>query len=132
MQSNTAIESWRIDCRLFKKSVLFMMISTVGLFTMSAQGPVHDPSSIIKGDDNRYYVFSTGDGIYGLSSSNAQFTDYREEPAPIDPNNYPSWIDSYVSNFGGNFWAPGVIYMEGYYYLSVLTDKNSISANFVH
>lgn len=117
MQSNTAIESWRIDSRLFKKSILFMMISTVGLFTMSAQGPVHDPSSIIKGDDNRYYVFSTGDGIYGLSSSNAQFTDYREEPAPIDPNNYPSWIDSYVSNFGGNFWAPGVIYMEGYYYL---------------
>lgn len=117
MQSTYLIGASKVYRYQLKKVTLLLMTLFLGALYMSAQEPVHDPSAIIKGDDNRYYVFSTGDGIYGLSSSNPEFTNYREEPTPIDPNNYPSWIDSYVSNFGGNFWAPGIIYMDGYYYL---------------
>lgn len=82
-----------------------------------AQDAIHDPSTIVKGDNNRYYVFATGDGVYCMSSTNANFTDRKVEPTPIDPVNYPAWINSYVTGFGGNFWAPDIIFMNGYYYL---------------
>lgn len=97
--------------------VLFFSLFMGGVTALQAQGPVHDPTAIIKGEDDRYYVFSTGDGVYALSSSNPQFSDFREEPTPLNPEQYPAWIDQYVTDFGGNFWAPGVIYMNGYYYL---------------
>lgn len=97
----------------------FLLFASLLLFSFNsvAEDPIHDPSNIIKGEDGRYYIFSTGNGIYCISSTNTSFTDRRVEPTPLDPNNYPKWIDNYVSGFGGNFWAPDIIYMDGYYYL---------------
>ncbi|MCA1745213.1 MAG: family 43 glycosylhydrolase [Bacteroidales bacterium] len=117
MSTSTTIKSRRSTSRKFKTGMLCLLFLAEGLLRLTAQGPVHDPSTIVKGDDDRYYVFSTGDGIYGLSSSNPQFTNHQEEPTPLDADNYPTWIDSYVTDFAGNFWAPDLIYMEGYYYL---------------
>ncbi|ASB48631.1 family 43 glycosylhydrolase [Alkalitalea saponilacus] len=103
----------------------FFLFCFLGVNVM-AQGPIHDPSHIIKGDDDRYYVFATGlnsdngnttVGIYGVSSSNSNFTNWREEPSPVDHINFPDWINTYVPGFNGHFWAPCIIYMEGYYYL---------------
>ncbi len=102
--------------KIYNAFFLFVALLLFGT-TLYSQEPVHDPSTIIKGDDNRYYVFSTGDGVYGLSSTNPNFTNFKEEPTPLSKTNYPSWIDSYVTNFEGNFWAPDIIYMNGYYYL---------------
>lgn len=108
----------KIKNHFYLRVGLFILTSlAINTIPINGQEPIHDPSTIIKGDDGRYYVFSTGDGVYVLSSSNAQFTDFKEESSPIDPNNYPAWIDSYVTGFKGNFWAPDIIYMEGYYYL---------------
>ncbi|GAO30222.1 arabinan endo-1,5-alpha-L-arabinosidase [Geofilum rubicundum JCM 15548] len=117
MQASSTGKSIKSTSRLLKAGLLCLFFLAAVFMKLAAQGPVHDPSTIVKGDDDRYYVFSTGDGIYGLSSSNPQFTNHQEEPTPLDPNNHPTWIDSYVTDFGGNFWAPDLIYMEGYYYL---------------
>lgn len=110
-----------------KKSLLQLLIANKGLaFSLlltacswgaTAQDPIHDPSTIIKGDNNRYYLFSTGNGVYTMSSTNANFTDRKVEPTPLNPANYPTWINTYVTGFGGNFWAPDIVYMGGYYYL---------------
>ncbi len=101
-----------------KKSLTTITIFLLFLaFSASGQESIHDPSTIVKGDDDRYHVFSTGDGLYHLSASDADFDNWREEPSPLDANNYPSWIDNYVSDFEGNFWAPDLIYMDGYYYV---------------
>ncbi|HKK80814.1 MAG TPA: family 43 glycosylhydrolase, partial [Prolixibacteraceae bacterium] len=114
----TSKAQWNIiHVPIIIKVWIFIISLICGATTIYAQDPIHDPSTIIKGDDNRYYLFSTGDGVYSMSSSNPQFTDYRRETSPLNANNYPAWIDNYVQNFEGNFWAPDVILMDGYYYV---------------
>jgi arabinan endo-1,5-alpha-L-arabinosidase len=51
-----------------------------------------------------------------MSSSNANFTDWRAEPTPFG-NSWPSWISNYVTGFTGNFWAPDVVKIGSTYYL---------------
>lgn len=79
--------------------------------------PSHDPSRMIRNVDGRYWIFTTGDGIFAMSSSNANFTDWRVEPAVFPVGTWPSWINNYVTGFGGHFWAPDVIYVNGQYRL---------------
>lgn len=74
----------------------------------------HDPAGLIK-DGNTYFHFTTGGGIWYSRSSNLTHWD---NPATVFPlNTWPSWINSAVPGFEGEFWAPDVIYMNGYYYL---------------
>jgi arabinan endo-1,5-alpha-L-arabinosidase len=79
---------------------------------------VHDPSSIIK-CGNKYWVFSTGDGIYAQYSTD--LITWTAGPSPFAKWGFPSWISSYAytssTSFEGNFWAPDIIYMNGQYYL---------------
>lgn len=79
--------------------------------------PSHDPSRMIKNVDGRYWIFTTGDGIWCMSSSNTNFTDWRAETTPYTKTNWPSWINNYVSGFTGCFWAPDIIKVGSKYYL---------------
>jgi arabinan endo-1,5-alpha-L-arabinosidase len=92
-----------------------------------AQPPSHDPSRMIRNTDGRYWIFTTGQGIWCMSSSNANFTDWRAEPTPFG-NSWPSWISQYVSGFGGVFWAPDVIKIGSYYYLYYSCAGNGAAA----
>ena len=79
--------------------------------------PSHDPATMVQNVDGRYWIFTTGDGVWAMSSSNADFTNWRPEPTPFAPGTYPSWINNYVSGFNGFFWAPDVIKIGNTYYL---------------
>jgi arabinan endo-1,5-alpha-L-arabinosidase len=82
-----------------------------------AQPPSHDPSTMIKNVDGRYFVFSTGNGIWAMSSSDAEFTNWSAENSPFAHGTWPSWINSYVTGFDGHFWAPDVIKIGNEYFL---------------
>lgn len=84
----------------------------------SAQvAPSHDPSRMIRNVDGRYWIFTTGDGVFAMSSDNANFTNWRVEPTVFPVGTWPSWINNYVTGFGGHFWAPDVINVNGQYRL---------------
>lgn len=88
----------------------------------------HDPSTLIK-DGSKYWIFTTGNGIYAAYSTNLfQWTSAPKTVFPI--GTWPSWINSYVPGFGGNFWAPDCVYMNGKYYMyySCSTFGSSVSA----
>jgi arabinan endo-1,5-alpha-L-arabinosidase len=88
----------------------------------------HDPSTLIK-DGSKYWMFTTGNGIYAAYSTNLfQWTSGPKTVFPI--GTWPSWINSYVPGFGGNFWAPDCVYMNGKYYMyySCSTFGSSVSA----
>ncbi len=95
-------------------AVIFLLLNIS--FT-NAQAPSHDPTAIVRAENGRYWVFTTGDGIWAMSSSNANFTDWRPEPTPFQPGTWPGWINSAVPGFNGAFWAPGITRMNGYYYV---------------
>jgi arabinan endo-1,5-alpha-L-arabinosidase len=62
---------------------------------------------------NRYYVFSTGQGILSKSSADKVFW----SPGPPVFTNVPSWTTNAVSGFTGVFWAPDVLFFNNQYYL---------------
>jgi arabinan endo-1,5-alpha-L-arabinosidase len=97
--------------RVFAASLLFLWVVMA-----NAQPPSHDPSRMMKNTDGRYWIFTTGQGIWCMSSSNTGFSDWRAETTPFG-SSWPSWINNYVTNFKGNFWAPDVIKMNNKYYL---------------
>src|SRR4026208_1853374 len=80
------------------------------------QAPSHDPSTMIRNTDGRYWIFTTGDGVWAMSSSNSNFTDWRVEPTVFPRGTWPGWISNYVTGFQGFFWAPDVIFMNNQYY----------------
>jgi arabinan endo-1,5-alpha-L-arabinosidase len=79
--------------------------------------PSHDPSRMIRNNDGRYWIFTTGNGVFAMSSPNADFSGWRAEPTVFPVGTWPSWINNYVSGFGGNFWAPDVIKVGSQYRL---------------
>jgi arabinan endo-1,5-alpha-L-arabinosidase len=104
------------------KAASWLLCLVASLFllahTASAQvAPSHDPSRMIRNVDGRYWIFTTGDGIFAMSSDNANFTNWRVEPTVFRAGTWPSWINNYVTGFGGNFWAPDVINVNGTYRL---------------
>ena len=79
--------------------------------------PSHDPSTMVRNTDGRYWIFTTRDGVWAVSSSNRDFTDWRPEPTPFAPGTWPSWINNYDDGFNGFFWAPDVIKIGNTYFL---------------
>jgi arabinan endo-1,5-alpha-L-arabinosidase len=79
--------------------------------------PSHDPSRMIRNNDGRYWIFTTGDGVFAMSSPNADFSGWRVEPTVFPVGTWPSWINNYVTGFGGSFWAPDVIKVGSQYRL---------------
>ncbi len=86
---------------------------------------VHDPV-MARGDDGRYYIFSTGMGLDMMSS--ADMVTWLKEPAPLFP--YPQWPLEYVPSYRGHTWAPDIIRHNGLWYLyySCSTFGKNISA----
>lgn len=100
---------------------LIMLILTFCMVKASTQSwpsGVHDPSSIVK-DNNTYWIFGTGDGIYSKYSSD--MVSWSDGPLPFPNNEFPAWILNYAKTttdqFDGFFWAPDIIYMNDQYYL---------------
>lgn len=118
-----------------KKLLFFTLLSIAIIFSLShdvyalkGNTNSHDPSALIK-DGNRYWQFTTGQGIYAAYSYD--LISWTAGPHPIFPvGTWPSWIDTAVPGFNGEFWAPDVIYMNGQYHLyySVSTFGSSKSA----
>ena len=96
-------------------AITFSFLSSLSAYAQ--QAPSHDPSTMIRNTDGRYWIFTTGSGIFAMSSSNPDFTDWRVEPTVFPVGSWPSWINQFVSGFQGVFWAPDVIFMNNQYYL---------------
>lgn len=79
--------------------------------------PSHDPSRMIQNTDGRYWIFTTGQGIWAMSASTTSFSDWQADDTPFPTDSWPSWIANYVSGFAGFFWAPDVIKVGSTYFL---------------
>lgn len=73
---------------------------------------VHDPV-MAKGEDGRYYIFSTGMGVRVLSS--ADMEKWREEPSVL--KEAPQWAVDTVKGYRGHTWAPDISYCNGLWHL---------------
>lgn len=102
---------------LVNKPLFFLtVLSVVVLSSISGQPPSHDPSHMVK-DGGRYYIYTTGDGIWNMSADNPNFTGWRAEALVFEQGTWPGWINGYVPGFNGFFWAPEIIYMNSKWHL---------------
>jgi arabinan endo-1,5-alpha-L-arabinosidase len=96
-------------------SSLLACVVVINVFALKGNDNSHDPSALIK-DGSKYWMFTTGKGIYAAYSTD--LISWTAGPKTVFPiGTWPSWINSYVPNFAGDFWAPDCIYMNGKYYL---------------
>ncbi len=102
------LRALRRVCTTLLPLFAFTLLATSGT-TLRANPGAHDPSRMIQNTDGRYWIFTTGNGIYTMSASSTAFTDARAEKTVFASGTWPSWINNYVSGFGGNFWAPDVV-----------------------
>jgi arabinan endo-1,5-alpha-L-arabinosidase len=83
---------------------------------------IHDPSPIIKEGDT-YWVYATSYPWTKSPVANGIYTAYStdmvnwKEGKRIYDGTWPSWINNYSPSFGGNFWAPHVVFMNNKYYM---------------
>jgi arabinan endo-1,5-alpha-L-arabinosidase len=49
--------------------------------------------------------------------SSPDLKEWKLEAPIFEKDNFPKWILEYVPNFKGHFWAPDLVFMNGYYYL---------------
>jgi arabinan endo-1,5-alpha-L-arabinosidase len=116
--------------------MLKRLLAAVGLLLCCASAPAldlqglqnsHDPATLIK-DGDTYFHFTTGTGIW--YSTSRDLVTWTGGPAPVFTT-YPAWIKNKIPTWpNGDFWAPDIIHMNGYYYLyySVSTFGSSNSA----
>lgn len=99
-----------------KTFTLFIISLFVCLQSFALQGltGIHDPSTIIK-RNGVYHVFGTGAQIYHLTSTD--LINWTTASTVFASGTWPSWINTYVTDFAGTFWAPECVYMNGKYYL---------------
>lgn len=96
-------------------ALMILVSGAVSAITLTGTLNSHDPAALVK-DGSRYYHFTTGTGVWYSTSTN--LINWTPGPSTVFPSGqWPSWINSAVPGFGGNFWAPDVIYMNGYYWL---------------
>lgn len=77
---------------------------------------VHDPV-MAKGEDGRYYIFSTGMGV-GVMSSGDMKTWQREKGVfDIRNGETPQWAIDSVRGYRGHTWAPDISYHNKQWYL---------------
>jgi hypothetical protein len=123
----------RLRHTIWKTRICALLLSLLWAQVASAQlGAVgsHDPGSLVK-EGNKYWMFTTGDGIYGAYSTDLiNWTPGAQTVFPSNPNLWPAWITTIVPGFAGTFWAPECIYLNGKYYMyySCSTFGSSTSA----
>lgn len=98
--------------RVGLKISTFLFLVVFGAYAQKDYG-VHDPCNIVK-DGDTYYTFYTSDGVECAYSTDLCTW---KRGGRVFANSFPSWITKYVPGFGGNFWAPEVIYMNNQWYL---------------
>jgi arabinan endo-1,5-alpha-L-arabinosidase len=74
----------------------------------------HDPSTIVK-RNGVYHLWTTGNQIYHMTSTN--LVNWTPAASVFAAGTFPGWINTYVSGFQGNFWAPECVFMNGRYYM---------------
>ena len=74
----------------------------------------HDPSTIMK-RNGVYHVWTTGNQIYHITSTD--LVNWTMAPTVFAAGTFPGWVNTYVPGFGGNFWAPECVFMNGRYYM---------------
>ena len=74
----------------------------------------HDPSTA-KFENGKYFYFSTGNGIQAVQSPDLK--QWKITKPIFEKDKFSSWITDLVKNFKGHFWAPDVIFMNGYFYV---------------
>lgn len=78
-------------------------------FFFNAEHPdVHDPV-MAKGEDNRYYIFSTGNGVGVMSSSDLK----TWQPEKSVFTAAPQWAVDSIRGYRGHTWAPDISYHNG-------------------
>ena len=83
------------------------------VFPINARHPdVHDPV-MAKGEDGRYYVFSTGMNVGVMSS--ADLKEWKAEPSALSET--PQWAVDTVRGYRGHTWAPDISYHNGLWHL---------------
>jgi arabinan endo-1,5-alpha-L-arabinosidase len=105
---------------------LFTGIHASQAVTLAGLQNAHDPGTVTR-DGDTYFNFTTGSGIW--YSTSRDLVTWQGGPGPVFPV-VPAWIKTKIPGFGGEFWAPDVTTMNGYYYLyySVSTFGSSSSA----
>ena len=77
---------------------------------------VHDPV-MAKGEDNRYYIFSTGMGV-GVMSSPDMKTWRQEKPVfDMQKKEIPQWALDSVQGYRGHTWAPDISRHNGLWHI---------------
>lgn len=104
---------------MFSSRSLVMFIWTLllpgsDIFGLPGDPGAHDPTAIQKCGDT-YWIFTTGNGIYAMFSRD--LISWTEGRTPFTRSVYPSWINDYVPDFEGHFWAPECIFMNGRFHL---------------
>jgi arabinan endo-1,5-alpha-L-arabinosidase len=94
--------------------VILMAAGITSVYALHGQFGAHDPSGIARCGD-RYWIFTTGEGPYAMYSYD--LVNWSAGKTPMNPGSFPSWVSGYVPGFGGTFWAPDCMYMNGKYYL---------------
>jgi len=72
---------------------------------------VHDPVMIKEGQT--FHLFQTGNGIGHLTSTDLKT--WKRAKAVFSST--PTWINSYLPDFRGNFWAPDILFYQGRFHL---------------
>ncbi|MBN2087111.1 family 43 glycosylhydrolase [Candidatus Peregrinibacteria bacterium] len=114
-----ALNRFNLKCFSFKNFLLIaLLFSGLKVFAQSWPAGVHDPSRIIKEGD-KYWIFSTGQGIWAIYS--ADMVTWTAGEVPFPNGEFPEWVKNYAKTetdtFSGLFWAPDIIYMNNQYYL---------------
>jgi arabinan endo-1,5-alpha-L-arabinosidase len=114
--------------KIGRQVLLLMMGIFLSGYMALCQPPSHDPTHMVK-DGGRYWIFTTGTGIWNMSSPDNNFSSWQAEPYVFPQNIRPAWISGYVPGFDGNYWAPEIIYMNGkwniYYSCSTFGSQRS-------
>ena len=105
--------------------ILTIILSSSGIsYATNGDNGIHDPSNIIK-HEGVYHVFGTGHGDPAngvpvqtmVHKTSTDLINWKTVQPVWSTNQIPDWVYNYVPNFGGIFWAPEVIFMNGKYHL---------------
>lgn len=93
---------------------LMTAMSLSNVYALQGVYGIHDPSTIVK-YNGVYHIWGTGNQIYHLTSPD--LINWSTASTVFASGTWPSWINTYVSGFAGDFWAPECVYMNGKYYM---------------
>ncbi len=113
-------------------SYIMLNISALTIVKAVPLPPVHDPV-MAKGEDGRFYIYSTGVGINILSSED--ILNWNKEQPVFNPRTaIPQWAVDSVPGYRGHTWAPDISYHDGkwlLYYSCSTFGKNTSAIGLV-